>query len=185
MDLNLKKQLYLTLVRSKLTICSQLWRPLQIKHITLLENVQKRATKLITNDYVSNYRIRLLGLKLLLLMHWYELQDLLYPVKCLQNPPDNINLFHHISSVTSNTRRHQIMLQYQPTRTSFARHFYFNKIVKLWNAVQPIDISLPLSSIKHQLWNILWKNFEGNFNSANVCTYHFVCSCPQCHHIIY
>ena len=122
-----------------------------------------------TNDYISNYRIRLLGLKLLPLMHWYELQDLLYLVKCLQNPPDSINIFDHISFVASNTRRNQTMLQYKPIRTSFARHFYFNRIVKLWNAVQPVDISLPLSSIKRKLWNTLYGEISSRTLTQLMC----------------
>ena len=68
----IKKQLYLTLVRSKLTYCSQLWRPYQIKVIITLENVQRRATKFITNDYISDYKSRLLQLHLLPLMYQYE-----------------------------------------------------------------------------------------------------------------
>ena len=71
----IKKQIYLSLVRSKLTYCSQLLRTLLIKHITMLENVQRRATKFITNDYSSNYKIRLQRLHLLPLMYWLELKD--------------------------------------------------------------------------------------------------------------
>ena len=82
-----KKKLYLSLVRSKLTYCSQLWRPLLIKLIIMLENVQRRATKFITNDHSSNYKIRLQRLHLLPLMYWLELQELLYLIKNLQYPP--------------------------------------------------------------------------------------------------
>ena len=46
-----KKLLYITLVRSQLTYCSQLWRPHLIKDITLLERIQRRATKYILNNY--------------------------------------------------------------------------------------------------------------------------------------
>ena len=80
---SIKKQIYLTLVRSKLTYCCQLWRPYLIKDITMLENVQRRATKFITSDNESDYKSRLLKLDLLPLMHWYELQDLLFLIKCL------------------------------------------------------------------------------------------------------
>jgi len=44
---HLKKSLYLFLVESQLTYCSQLWRPYLIKDIFLLEKVQRRASKYI------------------------------------------------------------------------------------------------------------------------------------------
>ena len=37
-----RKKLYLLLIRSKLTYCSPVWRPSLIKHIELLETVQRR-----------------------------------------------------------------------------------------------------------------------------------------------
>ena len=51
-----KKLLYLTLVRSRLTYCSQLWRPHLLKDICVVERVQRRATKYILNDYSSSYK---------------------------------------------------------------------------------------------------------------------------------
>ena len=60
-----RKLLYLTLVRSQLTYCSQLWNPYMIKDTTILEKVQRRATKFILADYVSDYKTRLLRLAVL------------------------------------------------------------------------------------------------------------------------
>ena len=133
---NLKGQLYVAFIRSKLAYCCQLWRPYAIKYIVMLEKVQQRATKFVLNDYNSDYRHRLHKLDLLPLMYWYEIQDLLFLIKCLQNPPDNFNIYDCISFVSSNTRRNQFMLQCNHTRTSRARHFYFNRVVKLWNSIQ-------------------------------------------------
>ncbi len=48
--INIKKSLYLSLVRSQLTYCSQLWFPNKIQDIILLESVQRRATKYILNN---------------------------------------------------------------------------------------------------------------------------------------
>ena len=69
-----KRNLYVTLIRSKLTYCSQLWRPRLLKDIIMLETVQKRSTKFILQDYTSDYKSRLIQLNLLPLMYWYDLQ---------------------------------------------------------------------------------------------------------------
>ena len=67
-----KKHLYISLLRSQLMYCSQIWRPQLIRDITALERVQHRATKYILNDYIS-YKSRLLQLNLLPLVYIYEL----------------------------------------------------------------------------------------------------------------
>jgi len=54
-----KKLLYLMLVQSRLTYCSQLWRPYLLKDISTLERIQRRATKYILNDYNSSYKTSL------------------------------------------------------------------------------------------------------------------------------
>ena len=66
-----KKLLYISLVRSQLIYCSQLWRPYLLKDIITLERIQRRATKFILNDYQSSYRFRLVKLHLLPLMYTY------------------------------------------------------------------------------------------------------------------
>jgi len=86
---NLKRQLYLSLVKSHLTYCSQLWRPRLIKDIEILERIQRRAAKYIIGNNQMDYKSRLLSLYLLPLMHWLELQDITFLVKCLQQPTAN------------------------------------------------------------------------------------------------
>ena len=83
---HLKKSLYLSLVRSKITYCSQLWRPMYIKDIKCLENVQRRATRFIIPSSAAGYKDRLIQLNLFPIMYWFEIQDILYLIKCLQCP---------------------------------------------------------------------------------------------------
>ena len=70
-----KRVLYLSLVQSKLLYCSPIWRPHLLTYIRALENVQRRATKFILNDFLSNYRFRLVNLNLLPLMMIFELSS--------------------------------------------------------------------------------------------------------------
>ena len=100
--------LYLSLVRSKLTYCYQLWRPYLIKDIISLECVQRRATKFVLNDYSSNYKARLISLKLLPLMYWFELQDILLLVKCMKEPAENFDISTCVS-LSHQIPEHQVL----------------------------------------------------------------------------
>lgn len=178
----IKKTLYLTLVRSHLSYCSQLWRPMLIKDIQLLEQVQRRATKFITNDYAADYKERLKRLKLLPLMHWYELQDIMFLVKTIKNPPDNFNVYDHLSFSSSTTRAaslHHMKAKF--CRLSVTRHFYFNRVTRLWNSLPKINLSLSETSIRKHVRDHLWNHFTQFFNPSNACTFHTVCPCSNCH----
>lgn len=77
-----KKTLYISLVKSQLLYCSQIWRPrLDIK---VLEKVQRRATKWILNNYSMDYKDRLVNLDMLPLMYVLELNDVLFCIKGLK-----------------------------------------------------------------------------------------------------
>ena len=89
---------------------------------------EKRSGHARLNTRAILYHIEL---DLLPLMHWYELQDLLFLIKCLQNQPDNINIYDHVKFVNSGTRRSNHTLQYNYTRITAARHFFFNHVVRL------------------------------------------------------
>ena len=72
-SVSLKLSLYITLIRSKLTYCSQIWRPRLVKDIKFIESVQRKGSKFILNDFSSNYKDRLIALDLLPLMYWFNL----------------------------------------------------------------------------------------------------------------
>ena len=119
--------------------CSQLWRPHLIKDITCLERVQCRATKFVLNDFTSNYKSRLTSLNLLLLMYWLEIQDLMFLIKCVKYPSDNLDIFSRKSFVSSCTRASSSKkLKHNLCRSSSTKHFYFNRIVYLWNSLPSI-----------------------------------------------
>ena len=112
-----KKLLYISLVRSQLIYCSQLWRPYLLKDIITLERIQRRtrATKFILNDYQSSYRFRLVKLHLLPLMYLFELYDIIFVIKSLKNPTISFNI--NYSTITSNFIHHHDHLDF-PTLTN-------------------------------------------------------------------
>ena len=178
---SVKKLLYLSLIRSQLTYCSPVWRPRFSKDIMLLERVQRKCTKYILDDYHSDYKTRLTSLHLLPLMYTYELFDILFLIRSLQNPDPSFPVMDYVSFSTTSTRSgHHLKLNYQSSRTNVLRHSYFHRVVHLWNALPPIDLSLSLSTIKHQVKHYLWSHFSQNFHSNSPCTFHLVCPCNKC-----
>ena len=152
-----------------------------LKDIICLERVQRRATKFIVNDYSANYKSRLISLQLLPLMYWLEVQDIMFLIKCIKHPPDNLHIFSHISFVSSCTRASSFKkIKQNFCRSSSTKHFYYNRIVHLWNALPPLDTSESYSFIKIQIMNFLWDHFKTNFNPDRPCTYHFLCPCSSC-----
>ena len=83
-SISIKKQLYLSLVKSSISYCCQLWRSQLCKNIQSIERIQRRTTKYILKDYISDYKSRLLSLHMLPLMYWLDLQDLVFMIKCLK-----------------------------------------------------------------------------------------------------
>ena len=177
-----KKCLYLSLVRSQITYCSPLWRPYLIKDILSLERIQRRATKYILNDYVSDYKSRLVSLELLPLMMWYELMDIMFFVKSYKQPTPRFDIlkFFTISPSTSTRSSSRLTLRHTFSRTNSSRHFYFKRFPRLWNVLPPLDLSLSVEAIRSQVKKHLWCHFISHFIPDNPCTFHLVCPCSKC-----
>ena len=134
----LKRTLYLTLVRSQVTYCSQVWRPYHIRDTKALERLQRRATKYVLNNYQLDYKSRLISLNLLPLTLWMELQDILFFLELLKNPPDNFNVLKYVCFIESSTRystagKIKTSLSVIP-RLNSTRHHYFNRTINMEHA---------------------------------------------------
>lgn len=144
-----KKQLYISLVRSQLLYCSQLWRPQLIRDIQNLEHIQRRATKYILNNYDLSYRQCLEQLNLLPLMYTYELNDLIFFIKTSQSPSAHFDISEYIQFGSHNTRSASThKLSHHRITSSSSSSSYFNGIIHLWNSMRVIDLTLSLDTIK-------------------------------------
>ena len=142
-----------------------------MKDFSSLERIQRHATKYILNDFVSSYRERLISLNLLSLMYQYELSDLLFFIKCIKSPDPSFPVFNFVSFSCGNTRSStfsKLTHRFRPYRSS--QHTFFCRIVRLWNCLLPLDLSLSLPSIKLHLKRILWSHFLSHFDSSNPCS---------------
>ena len=174
-----KKVLYTSIIRPQILYGSQIWRPYLIKDIISIENIQRRATKFILNDFVSDYKFRLASLHILPLSLSMELNDIIFMVKCLQSSSCCINIHNYITFSSSATRSacsHKMI--HSISSTNHSRNFYFNCIPRLWNALPSIDLELSIPVIKDQLQKFFWSYFDSNFDP---CSFHLVCPCNKCY----
>uniref|UniRef100_A0A1X7VFE1 Uncharacterized protein n=1 Tax=Amphimedon queenslandica TaxID=400682 RepID=A0A1X7VFE1_AMPQE len=149
------KSLYISLVRSKLLYCSQLWSPSCLKDVTRIETIQRRMTCfLVSSPHRLNYRDRLIDLQLLPLMYHHDLRDVLFIIKCLLSPPDNFDILQYVSFSTHGSRTSTGKLKVNFQRTSTMHHFYFNCVVRLWNTISShcLDLTLTYGTIKRWLY---------------------------------
>ena len=168
-NITTKQTLYLALVRSQLLYCSLLWHPYLIQDISALERIQRRATKCILNDYISDYKTRFIKLNLSPLMYTFDLCDILFFIKSMKNPFDHfdirtfINFCHHSTRSSSCNK-----LEHVFTSSNKQRNFYFNRLPRTFNSLPTIDLTKPFLTIKAQLIQILWQHFMKNFNPDNL-----------------
>ena len=139
------------------------------------------TTKYVLNDYTSDYRSRLIALHILPLMMQLELFDVMFFIRCLKAPTDAFNIYDHVTFHTSSTRSStHLKLKHVLSRTNSARHFYFNRIPRLWNSLPTFDLDQSISSIKREVQQFFWDHFLHTFKSDSPCSYHFMCPCSKC-----
>ena len=178
-----KKSLYVSLVRSRLTYCSVIWRPHLIKDILKLEGIQRRSTRFILNDNVSGYKDRLISLHLLPLMMEYELSDILFFLKSLKTRTAHFDITEYVSFTSNCTRSmDSSKLQHRYARSHHLSHFYFVRLPRLWNSLPPINLDLPIYLILRSLRESFWSHFLLHFNPDLPCTFHYLCPCAKCSH---
>ena len=77
-----KRLLYITWVRSTMEYASQVWSPYKKRNITKLEQVQRRASRIILSNNIE-YKDRLIKLHLLPLCMRREIADLIFCFKAI------------------------------------------------------------------------------------------------------
>ena len=124
-SISTKRTLYIFIIRPQILYGSQIWRPHLIKDITKIENIQRRASKFILNDFLSDYKSRLTSLHILPLMLSMELNDIIFMVRCLQSSHCCIDIHSLISFSSSDTRSassHKMI--HSISSTNHSRHFF-------------------------------------------------------------
>ena len=149
----------------------------------MLESVQRRATKYILNDYTSDYRSRLIKLDLLPLMYYLELNDVMFCVQSLKSPSVHFNILDYVSFSSQATRSGtHCRMTHLRSFTHMSRHYFFNRIARLWNSIPLLDLTCSTATIKSRLLSFFKAQFMVSFDPSNTCTLHFLCPCSRCSH---
>ena len=136
-----KKVLYLSLVRSHFQYCSPLWHPHFIRDITSIETLQRRATKYILCDFSSDYKSRLIRLKILPLMMTFELQDVLFFIKSFKEPSTSFdirNFLPHVQDRLPSIDLDQPLLSIKKS----LRTYFWNAFTSKFNVDSPCTYHL-------------------------------------------
>ena len=139
LDKSTFKHLFCSLVRPHLEYCSVIYSPRFIKDRKLIENVQRRATKLINGLYDLSYSDRLRLLELPSMKYRLERADLIECYKIL-------NLYYDLPATSiltrtnqSTTRGHEFKLAKEASRLETRRHSFGLRVVNRWSSL-PADV---------------------------------------------
>jgi hypothetical protein len=183
---SVKLQLYISLCRSKLENCSQVWSPQTKGNILTIESVQRKFTKYILNYQPDlSYTERCTKLQLLPLSFRREIADLTFLYKCLHGLID-VDFTHILQFYTnsSHTRSQQCTNRLKPilVRTESFQSFYFNRAIFLWN-------SLPSAARNCQTLNTFRTNVNNfylskmqHYDVKSSCTITSTCRCHGFYH---
>ena len=141
-NIQVRKILYLSLVRSKLGYASQVWAPQTVTNIATMERVQRRATNFILSlPYRSDvlYKDRLQSIGILPLCYWLEFLYLVYLYNCVVNDSDtNISIRVSNRRTRNSNSDNGILLNVPKSKTvSFPNSFYV-RAPSIWNILPDI-----------------------------------------------
>ena len=154
-------KLYNSLVRPKLEYCVQFWSPYYQRDIDKLERVQRRLTKMIPRLRNMPYEDRLKNLNLFSLSKRRMRGDLIEMFKIFKGF-DNMNAENYFTLDQSNTRRrHDLKVIGKRFSSDEAKHFFFNRVVNVWNSLPSIVIeSNTVATFKNRLDKYMESNPE-------------------------
>ncbi len=130
--------LYKALVRPHLEYANQVWSPHLKKDIVAIENVQRRATKMLPGMRDLTYEQQLRNLKLPTL-HYRRLRgDMIEMYKILNGKYDP-SVADFIPLKRSETRGHNLKIFKQHTRLNTRKFAFVHRSANIWNSL-PADV---------------------------------------------
>ncbi len=166
MDKEIFLNLYKSIVRPHLEYASSVWSPVFKKDRIAIENVQRRATRLVNGLKDMSYEQRLKKLGLPSLEYRRERADMVQTYKILQDIDhiDKEKLF--TMSSYSRTRGHSRKIYKRRSRLTSRANVFSNRIVNSWNNLPELVVMAPsLNTFKSRL-NNHWKHHPSKFTPS-------------------
>ena len=159
MDPEIFIPLYKSLVRPHLEYASVIWSPTYKKDIIAVENVQRRATKMVTGLKEKTYEERLKILGLPTLYYRRDRADMVQLFK-IMHEYDNVTL-KNISLSGNICRGHTLKLNKSHTRGKLGQNRFSNRVVNNWNALSNSTVESSSVNVFKSNLNTDWK-FKAN-----------------------
>ena len=159
MDRDIFSQIFKTLVRPHLEYAAPVWSPYQISQKELIENVQRRATKMVPGLSDLPYPERLRKLNLPTLAYRRVRGDMIQTFKLMNDIDGYDKSLPSILEISTTGLGGQSKKLYKQRANKKIRKFYFtNRITSLWNSLPEYVIkSKDLINFEKNLDNH-WKN---------------------------
>jgi len=158
--------LFKAIVRPHLEYANTVWSPLRKKDITMIENVQRRATKMLPGLKDLSYPERLRKIGLPTLAYRRQRGDAIETYKIVRGVYDEDaapELPPHVNR-NSTTRGHQYKLQKSRCKTRLRQHFFTQRITEMWNNLPSAVVQAPSVKAFERRLDKLWKNQDLVYN---------------------
>ena len=134
--------IYNTLIRPLLEYCVHAWSPYLVKDIQLLENVQRRATKLVREVRNMEYEDRLKELKIPKLIDRRIRGDMILTYRLLKGEEGiDHETFFSLDKSRYNLRGHSKKIFKTRAHLNIRRNFFSWRVVDKWNSLTEEEVS--------------------------------------------
>ena len=144
--------LFNSLVRPHLEYCVSIWYPLLKKDEELIENVLRRATKLIPGLYDKPYKERLAAIKVPSMRYHRIRSDIILAYKILRGGNQSLSDLFMINE--SRTRGHNFNFYKPLVQTTIRKNIFSIRAINNWNSLPyEVENTVSLDSFKSKLDN--------------------------------
>jgi hypothetical protein len=159
------KLLYKALVRPHLEYANQVWSPALKRQEIMVENVQRRATKLIPGYKELSYEDRLRKLGIPTLKYRRARGDMIELYKILTGKYDKkVSDFIPLSKVEKGTRGHNYKIEKQPFRLNVRKNSFVCRSTDIWNKLPANIVNAPSTQAFESRLDKHWATEPFRFN---------------------